>query len=647
MRAKTVTRELTDEHREDLQAACDKLKITEMSLVEVENQLLVKEQKIMMNSETDRFAPLRACFQVFCNPEDLDENRVPLNLNITQVAEKHRRIQKQLLEMLNHCKRADLLKNPSTDIKGEEFTIHFRINRLIESYTDAFEQITLYNRQSMRMNERRCETQDDLLHCTTMDEDEEDCSPFQKLLIYMLSTLDRMELKRYKGYCCQQIMTDRGEKTRAWKPVMPISDFVYTYTQKETKYDMWKNVTSKGCVVKDTVRHLSECVDIQFPDVHKNRSVWAFKNGLLLGKVWDDPKWTWKFLEYGTPDLAVLDPTVTACKYFDQELVVGNHPDWYDIPTPHFQSILDYQKFSPDVAKWMYVMAGRLMYDVNELDQWQVITFFKGIARSGKSTLITKVFKKFYESEDVKTLSNNIERKFGLSMIHDAFMFISPEVKGDLCLEQAEFQSMVSGEDISIARKNEKALSITWKTPGVLAGNEVPNWRDNSGSVLRRLVTFNFAKQVIEADPKLDEKLDLELPNIMLKCMRAYLDYSARYSDKDIWQVLPEYFRQIQNQVAMVTNALQHFLASEKLVYGADKCCPQKLFVQMFNQHCLENNLGRFKFNPDFYMGPFSSRDIEVRTETQMYGGRMFPVQQFVFGLDIAQEVPADFSTDW
>jgi hypothetical protein len=626
---------------EEYQAECDKQKITAMTLADIEKQLLVKEQKIKLHCETDKCAPLCACFEVLCNPEDLDDDRMPVNLNISQVAEKHRRVQRQLLEILNHCKRSDFLKEVSSDIKGEEFTIGFRVNRLIQTYTDAFDQVVLYNRQAMRMNERRCETQDDLMHCSTMEEDD-DCTPFQHLLIFLLSTLDRMELKRYKGYCCQQRLTDTGSKSRAWKPVMSISDFVYTYTQKETKYDMWKNVTSKGTIVKDTVRHLTECIDIQFPDIRKNRSVWSFKNGILLGRA-DG----WQFLEYTSDEFAKLDPTVTSCKYFDQDLVVGDHPDWYSIETPFFQSILDYQKFSEDVCRWMYVMVGRLMFDVNALDQWQVITFFKGIARSGKSTIITKVCKKFYEAEDVKTLSNNIERKFGLSMIHDAFMFISPEVKGDLCLEQAEFQSMVSGEDISIARKNEKALSITWTTPGVLAGNEVPNWRDNSGSVLRRLVTFNFAKQVIDADPKLDEKLDSELPQIMLKCLRAYLDYAGRYAGKDIWQVLPDYFHQIQKQVAMVTNTLQHFLASEKLVYGPELCCPQKLFVQLFNQHCLENNLGRCKFNPDFYMGPFSNRDLEVRTESHMYGGKMFSAQPFIFGLDIAQEVTPEMTTDW
>lgn len=644
MRTKTLDRDITDKQREDLQAECDKTKISTMDQGEIEKQLTSKEQKIMMHCEDDKCAPMRACFEVLCNPEDLDENRLPIRVNVTQVAEKHRRVQRQLLEILNRCKRENMLKNPSTDIKGEEFTVGFRVNRLIQSYTDAFDQVMLYHRQSMRINERRCDADPDMIHCRTMDEDD-DLSPYQSLLIFLLDTLDKLEYKRYKGVCYQQILTDTDFKTRAWKQVMPISDFVYVYTQKETKYDMWKNITSKGSIVKDTVRHLSEAVDIQFPDLKKNRTVWAFKNGLLLGKVWDDPQWTWKFMKYDSNEIISLDPTVTACKYFDQELVVGNESDWYSIKTPYFQSILDYQKFPDEVSRWMYVMAGRLMYDVGDLDQWQVITFFKGIARSGKSTLITKVFKKFYESEDVKTLSNNIERKFGLSMIHDAFLFISPEVKGDLCLEQAEFQSMVSGEDISIARKNEKALSITWKTPGVLAGNEIPNWRDNSGSVLRRLVTFNFAKQVIEADPKLDEKLDSELPSIMLKCVRAYLDYSNRYSGKDIWQVLPEYFRQIQNQVAMVTNALQHFLASEKLTYGKDLFCPQKLFVQMFNQHCMENNLGKFKFNPDFYMGPFSSRDLEVRTEALTYAGRPCVSQPFVFGVNLAQEV--EISTDF
>jgi hypothetical protein len=328
-----------------------------------------------------------------------------------------------------------------------------------------------------------------------------------------------------------------------------------------------------------------------------------------------------------------------SAKYFDKNFNHFDHlEDWWDIPTPHFQAILDYQNFETDVAKWMYAMGGKMCFDVGDIDGWQIIPFLKGIAKSGKSTIITKVFKKFYESEDVRTLSNNVERKFGLSSIYDGFMFIAPEVKGDLCLEQAEFQSLVSGEDISIACKYEKAKSVEWKTPGVLGGNEVPNWKDNSGSVLRRLLAFNFGKQVQEADHHLDYKLDKELPAILLKCVRAYLDFAQKYSDQDIWNVVPEYFKTIQKQVAMVTNSLQNFLASEKLRFGADLCCPQKIFITLFNQHCSENNLGKFKFNPDFYAGPFSSKNLEVRTETRVYQGQAYSATSFVFGVDVKEE---------
>ena len=189
-------------------------------------------------------------------------------------------------------------------------------------------------------------------------------------------------------------------------------------------------------------------------------------------------------------------------------------------------------------------------------------------------------------------------------------------------------------------------MSLTWNVPGILAGNEVPNWKDNSGSVLRRLLTWNFGRQVMEADPKLDDKLEIEIPAILCKCVKAYLEASRKYNAQDIWNVVPQYFKTVQTQVAMITNTLQHFLASEKVRYGKDLCCPQKLFVHVFNQHCQENNLGKPKFNPDFYAGPFSSREIEVRTETRMYKEKSYAAQPFIFGMDIVQET-LDFNDNY
>lgn len=560
-------------------------------------------------------------------------------IQIQQLSENYQRKRRLMSELKFHAKELGIANEVSADYENNEFGILHRIERLIQQYDDSYEHIFRHARMMERINTPHIVPvrldEDKSLYRYSTEEDDEKKTAWQELLLYLLHELNLLRYKRYKDSCFMEIRTAEGKSTRAWKPVVEIAEFVQTKTQKECKYDMWKNLTSKGSCLRDTIEHLTKTIDIQFPDIKKNRHVWSFRNGLFHGKYETKDTVEARFIPYDSQEYDRLDPTIVSSKYFDQDF--DNYDgDWYDIPTPFMQSVLEYQRFDEDVSRWLYAFCGRLCYDVNEMDGWQVIPFLKGIAGSGKSTIITKVCKKFYDADDVKTLSNNIEKKFGLSTIYDSFMFISPEIKKDVALEQAEFQSLVSGEDMSIARKNQTAKSITWKVPGILAGNEMPGWRDNSGSILRRIVTWNFGRQVQDADPQLEQKLETELPLILQKCVKAYVEYSTKYKSTDIWRVLPQYFHTIRTQVAMVTSPLQNFLCSEKVVYGPDLFVPQKYFVHVFNEHCQANNLGRLQFNPDFYAGPFSSRDIEVRNEHQVtYNGRVWRNQPIIYGLDI------------
>jgi len=605
------------------------------------------EDHMCLNVKGDKYVPWVNGAQIF----GFEDGQIQ-NVNIDTIGNQRRNFVTILSDVYHRAGELGIRDDASTDVTGLEFRLGQRVTRLIETVDDTYEMIFRWVRTYERINHPtyvpiKGDMESQIFRCQTMglgdpSTEKEDTSSFQKFLLYLLDQAYKLKMRRYGDHCCKQIATEEGHLTKAWKPVMEIKDFVYYYSQKEEKYDMWKHMTSKGSIVTDTIRHLTNCRDLQFPQIKKNRAVWSFRNGIFVGKFLDEKegRYATRFYEYTSENFKHLDPTIVSSKYFDQDFDVGaiDTRDWYDIPTPHMQSVMNYQGFSKDVCKWLYVFCGRLCFDLNDLDSWQVIPFLKGIARSGKSTIITKICKKFYEGQDVRTLSNNIEKKFGLESIYDGFMFIAPEIKGDMALEQAEFQSLVSGEDMSIARKNKTAQSLTWKVPGILAGNEVPNWRDNSGSVLRRLVTWNFGRQVAEADPHLDDKLDSEMAIILCKCVRAYLDYAQRFSDQDIWNVLPKYFVEIQTQVAMVTNTLQHFLASENVVYGPNLCCPQKMFVTAFNQHCQANNLGRPRFNPDFYAGPFSSRQLEVRPGTTWRETTM-ATQPFVYGLDLAQDL--------
>jgi len=316
--------------------------------------------------------------------------------------------------------------------------------------------------------------------------------------------------------------------------------------------------------------------------------------------------------------------------------------------------VIDYQ-FSNDqeyndISKWMYILLGRMIYNLNELEYWQIIVFLKGMAGTGKSTIITKVVKEFYEYDDVGQLSNDGEKTFGLSAFCDKKIFIAPEIKADFSLPQAVFQGIISGEDVSIAKKYKTAETVEWKIPGFMAGNEIPNFTDNSGSISRRLVVFDFLKKVKKdkSDPLLGKKLKKEIPYIIRKSNLAYLEAVGKYGKKDIWLDLPSYFKKTQEQISEKTNSLSSFLNSGMVSYNKDFYIHEKVFKNKFNIYCKENNLGLKKYNNDFYNGPYldASEKNNVDIKVLIKKKKKYPRNSwgklihgnFIIGLDIFEE---------
>ena len=85
----------------------------------------------------------------------------------------------------------------------------------------------------------------------------------------------------------------------------------------------------------------------------------------------------------------------------------------------------------------------------------------------------------------------------------------------------------------------------------------------------------------------------------------------------NFWNVVPTYFKNVQTQVAMVTNTLQNFLASEKVQYGVALFVPQSIFTQKFNDHCMLNNLPnsiKFIQLPKNYNKPLLNIPINLKT---------------------------------
>lgn len=208
----------------------------------------------------------------------------------------------------------------------------------------------------------------------------DDTVPVQKLLLHMLDRAMEKRYRRQGDWCFEPIIVN-GHDTHAWRAVMTIEQWMYTETAKETNWEQWQWLTAAGGTPRTVKEYLSKCCDYSFPELKKDRSTFSFLNGVYRAREN-------KFYPH---DSSTLANSIASCKFFELEF-----PEEYiqlnpvNIPTPNLDTIMNFQEWSPEVKKWMYILLGRLLYDLNDLDAWQVIPFCKGLASSGKRSMNKK-----------------------------------------------------------------------------------------------------------------------------------------------------------------------------------------------------------------------------------------------------------------
>ena len=463
--------------------------------------------------------------------------------------------------------------------------------------------------------------------------DDAESNSLQKLLLHLLDVATEKGYRKRGDFVMEPIQLPGGHNSHAWREVCSIKDFVYKSCSKEICFDAWQCLTHSSSNARSAVEYLSSCEDFQFRTLQQDRHIFSFSNGVYMAK--ENRVWL-----HEDSDHPLLD-SVSAAKYFELELNKDwVTDDWRSIPTPFLDSIAIFQQWSHDVIDVLYMLLGRMLYDVNEMDGWQVMPFLRGAAGSGKSTLALNVVRQFYMPADVGLLSNNVEKKFGLSGLVHSLIFLAPEVRSDLAIEQAEWQSIVSGEMVQVAVKNKTASSVEWRAPGLMAGNEVPCFADSQGSVARRLIVFDFTVPVVTgADMRLGDKLGTELAAILVKCNRAYLEASQRFGHESIWNNVPAYFIETRSSLTAAVNSLEAFMTSGDVVLGADQYCIFQSFkasLKVFEQN---NNYKHQRFTSDFFATSFATRGIERKKDSRPWQGQQV-VREWLVGIGLSDQPP-------
>lgn len=508
----------------------------------------------------------------------------------------------------------------------------------------------------------------------------DDTSKYMKFL-YMTAW---QRLYRIKEEMLYKPKFHNGIYTYAWEKAHDLDSFIWNAFQpRSLNEEMWRCITSRPSVATQAKKQLMNTIDPMLPKLNKHDGAWSFPNGVYVGKV--D-----RFYQFGSPLISDFSTDFATIKYFPVEFekerydilmyneiipddeeeveeqeekeqegirrperkevsqeeikrsifvdsesdrIENNHEEeefdpnfWMRLPTPQIDKILDDQELSLEVKHWVWVFLGRLLFPVGLHDSWQVMPFFEGIAGSGKSTLL-KVIQMFFDPEDVGIITDQIEKDFGAEALYMKKVILGFDIGKRLGLSQVEWQSWVSGEGCIIKRKFKTALSITkWTATMAFAGNNIPMWTDNAGSVSRRFMIIEMMKAIRDVDTSLFSKIGQNIALILKKMILAYLSACHEYGSVGLHRVVPQEFLDSANRLRKATNALYAFVDSP-LVQTKNPNLPEDqqplLFQSMdsfhnaYKQFCSDKRFPYKRLEPDYVCSVFSQFQIRLEKNYQ------------------------------
>jgi len=414
----------------------------------------------------------------------------------------------------------------------------------------------------------------------------------QKLMRYFSSQCKQQEMRKIDTQLYRQ-QEWMGNNTHSYVQSCTALEFLYQISSGEgTEPWIWR--TKAAGNVDFVLKDFKNNYEKNCPILKRDRNAWSFSNLLWkatfkMGQVsekmipyCEDVKFegdpSLKFIPFPLRDLEDIGPEWTidakdGCYYdMSNEKIYDPSRDdiskkpkkrWMDIATPVIDKIMSDQKWPRIVKLWNYVMMGRLSCQVGPTsegcDNWQINPLFYGKAGTGKSTLARHALSLFNEN-DVFNLESVGETTFQLENSIGKLVWCILELKKELRLASNRYQTMVSGEAMTIPRKNLVAHECRWTLPGLMVGNDTLPFKDAQGSIARRTVVWEFLKKIQTVDTTLDSKLKEELPNFIRKAVMGYFFTREWVGSKAVWDVLPPYFKQTQSSLRQNVDIVEQFI---------------------------------------------------------------------------------------
>lgn len=175
----------------------------------------------------------------------------------------------------------------------------------------------------------------------------------------------------------------------------------------------------------------------------------------------------------------------------------------------------------PDDHESQWLLQEWFGYVISGRTDLQKMLLIIGPPRSGKGT-ISKTLTRLlggYTNVAGPTL-HSLSSNFGLSSLLGKPLAIMNDTRNarstDIQVVTERLLSITGEDQVDVDRKNKAMLSVRLPTRVMMMSNELPNFRDTSGAIVKRLLTLRMVRSFFgQEDLTLEGKIMRELPGVL------------------------------------------------------------------------------------------------------------------------------------
>ncbi len=293
-----------------------------------------------------------------------------------------------------------------------------------------------------------------------------------------------------------------------------------------------------------------------------NRDLYAFNvgNGTLRFSCTEDPE--------SDPDDPRFRWHVELCQHERGDLISKLSPTPYE---PGIGKAKEWEKFlarvqpSPDMRAYLKRLAG---YCLLGLNTEQVIAFFYGIGRNGKSTFVDtlcRIFDDYAVTLSIDSFAGE-DRRSGaeatpdLARLPGARLVAASEPESGVRLKEALIKRLTGGEAIAVRRLHRDFFEFDPQFTLIVSGNHKPVIIGNDDGIWRRIHLVPWNEQIAkdEVDKDLPKKLLAEAPAILKWAVEGALEFlnsGGLNAPRDILDATQEYREEEDPIGAFIRNA--------------------------------------------------------------------------------------------